>query len=79
GGRGVGLPPSLDLVEQLEVAAHDQLEAAAEGFRGVAGAPEIATAAPIGSASSVLLAASETADMVVIGSRGHGGFGSTGV
>lgn len=74
GGLGVGLPPSLDLIEQLEIAARDELEKAADELRAVPGAPEVTTTVPIGSPSSVLLAASESADMVVIGSRGHGGF-----
>lgn len=74
GGLGVGLPPSLDLIEQLEVAARDELEKAADEVRSAPGAPEVTTTVPIGSPSSVLLAASESADLVVIGSRGHGGF-----
>lgn len=74
GGLGVGLPPSLDLIDDLHAAALAEVEAAADAVRQRMGAPEILTAAMIGSPSSILLAASETADLVVIGSRGHGGF-----
>ena len=70
GGLGVGLPPSLDLVEQLESQALAQLDEFASGLTGV----DVSTAVAIGAPSAVLLEASETADMVVIGSRGRGGF-----
>lgn len=78
GGLGVGLPLDVGLVEQLEIAAHEALTAAAEELRSslasTAAPPMIETAVPIGSPSSVLREASEVADMIVIGSRGHGGF-----
>ena len=70
GGLGVGLPPSLDLVEHLESQALAQLDEFASGLTGV----DVSTAVAIGAPSAVLLEASETADMVVIGSRGRGGF-----
>lgn len=70
GGLGVGLPPSLDLIEQLEEQAHAQLEEYAATIPGVS----VDTSVAIGAPSAVLLEASESADMVVIGSRGRGGF-----
>ncbi len=70
GGLGVGLPPSLDLIEQLEKQAKDQLDAVAAGFDGV----DVTTHIAIGAPSAAMLEASETADLLVIGSRGRGGF-----
>lgn len=70
GGLGVGLPPSLDLIEQLEQQARDQVDAFAAGLGDV----DVSTAVTVGAPSSVLLEASEEADLVVIGSRGRGGF-----
>ncbi|MBI1352115.1 MAG: universal stress protein [Actinomycetales bacterium] len=70
GGLGVGLPPSLDLVEQLEEQARSQLDEYAAGITGAG----VTTHVAIGAPSAVLLEASETADLVVIGSRGRGGF-----
>jgi nucleotide-binding universal stress UspA family protein len=70
GGLGVGLPPSLDLIEQLEMQAKEQLDAFAETFPDL----DVETTVAIGAPSSVMLEASETADIVVIGSRGRGGF-----
>lgn len=70
GGLGVGLPPSLDVIEALERQAQDELDRTAAGL---AVAPATAHVV-IGSPSSVLLEASEAAEMVVLGSRGRGGF-----
>lgn len=72
GGLGVGLPPSLDIINDLERAARDELEALAATLRteGL----DVDATVRIGAASSVMLEASEEADLVVIGSRGHGGF-----
>jgi len=74
GGFGVGMPPSLDLIDRLEAAAHDEVEAMATTLGGDLPDLHITTAVVIGAPSSVLLEAAETADLVVIGSRGHGGF-----
>ena len=70
GGLGVGLPPDLDLVEQLEQQALQQLDEYAAGLADV----DVETSVAIGAPSAVLLEASESADLVVIGSRGRGGF-----
>ncbi len=70
GGLGVGLPPSLDLIEQIEAQAKEQLEAVAAGIADV----DVSTVISIGAPSAVLLEASESADLVTIGSRGRGGF-----
>ena len=70
GGLGVGLPPSLDLIEQLERQAKDQLYAVAATFQGI----DVTTHIAVGAPSAAMLEASETADLLVIGSRGRGGF-----
>jgi nucleotide-binding universal stress UspA family protein len=70
GGLGIGLPPSLDLVEQLESQAAAQLATYAASFRDL----DVRTHVGIGAPSAVLLEASETADLVVMGTRGRGGF-----
>lgn len=72
GGLGVGLPPSLDILDDLEAAARDELEQVASSLRGTD--LEVDGTVRIGAPSSVMLEASEEADLVVIGSRGHGGF-----
>lgn len=70
GGLGVGLPPSLDVIEALERQAADELAEAATAFTDV----DVTTRVTIGAPSAVLLDASDTADLVVVGSRGRGGF-----
>jgi nucleotide-binding universal stress UspA family protein len=70
GGLGVGLPPDLDLVEQLEQQALQQLDDYASGLTDV----DVTTSVAVGAPSAVLLEASESADLVVMGSRGRGGF-----
>ena len=70
GGLGVGLPPSLDLIEQLERQAKSQLDTVASTFEGL----DVTTHIAIGAPSAAMLEASETADLIVIGSRGRGGF-----
>jgi nucleotide-binding universal stress UspA family protein len=70
GGLGVSLPPSLDLLDELELQAHHQLEAEAARV----GEPQARTRVAVGSPSAVMLEASETACLVVVGSRGRGGF-----
>lgn len=70
GGLGVGLPPSLDLIDQMEQHAKDQMEAFAATLTGV----DVRSVVSIGSPSAVMLEASEAADLAVVGSRGRGGF-----
>lgn len=69
-GLGIGLPPSLDLLEQLQTQAEDELQELARSLR----VDDVDVAIRIGPPSGVVLEASETADMVIIGSRGRGGF-----
>jgi len=70
GGLGVSLPPSLDLIDELEQQAHEQLLSTAAAV----GVPDALTRVAVGSPSGVLLEASESAHLVVVGSRGRGGF-----
>lgn len=74
GGFGVGMPPSPDLVGQLEASARAQVAAAMERLSADLPGLRITPAVMIGSPSSVLLEASGSADLLVVGSRGHGGF-----
>lgn len=69
-GFGPGLPASLDALEQIRQATEHQLTTLASTLK----APDIRSHVQIGSPSGVLLEASETAQMIVIGSRGLGGF-----
>lgn len=70
GGLGVGLPPSLDVIEALERQAGDELAEVAAEFGDV----DVTTRVAIGAPSAVLLEATEDAELVVVGSRGRGGF-----
>lgn len=70
GGLGVGLPPSLDLIDQMEQHAKQQMDSFAATLTGI----DVRSVVSVGSPSSVMLEASEGADLVVVGSRGRGGF-----
>ena len=70
GGLGVSLPPSLDLLDELERQALAQLDEAAAALD----VTDTRTRINVGSASAVMIEASETAHLVVVGSRGRGGF-----
>ena len=74
GGLGIGLPPSLDLIDQLEAGAREQLDVVAATVREDHPGLDVDAVVTVGSPSSVMLEASEDASLVVIGSRGHGGF-----
>ena len=70
GGLGVSLPPSLDLLDELQHQAQAQLDEHAATLA----CSDVRTAILVGAPSGVLLEASETAHLVVAGSRGRGGF-----
>jgi nucleotide-binding universal stress UspA family protein len=70
GGLGIGLPPGLDLIEEMEQHAKGQLDAEAARLTDL----DVQTAISVGAPSAVMLEASESADLVVVGSRGRGGF-----
>ena len=75
GGLGVGLPPGLDILDAMEQGARAELDAACARLADGPGAGlAIEAAVAVGSPSGVLLEASETASMLVLGTRGHGGF-----
>lgn len=70
GSIGVGIPATPELLEQMQEGARQRLTDAATGIRGV----DVAVETMIGGASAVMVEASATAAMVVMGSRGRGGF-----
>jgi nucleotide-binding universal stress UspA family protein len=70
GGGGVALPVGPELLDQLESGAHEHLAEVAARLAPLDVTVDIA----IGGPSGVLLEVTETADLVVVGSRGHGGF-----
>jgi nucleotide-binding universal stress UspA family protein len=74
GGFAMSMPPSLDLIDQLEAAAREEIETMARAVRGEFPGLEVLGIVAIGAPSAVLLDAAETAELVVIGSRGRGGF-----
>lgn len=72
GSLGAGIGPGPDLLEALTADAQRELGAVAEGLRPL----DVRTVVAVGGASGVLLEASESAELIVVGSRGHGGFAS---
>ena len=69
-GFGPGMPPSLDLIETLQRQAVEVLETTAAKLPH----GDVLTHVEVGSASNALIDASRLAEMVVLGSRGRGGF-----
>jgi nucleotide-binding universal stress UspA family protein len=69
-GFGTSFPPTMDLMGGLERSAQELLDETAKKCNGV----DVLTRVEIGSASSVLIAASQSAALIVMGSRGRGGF-----
>ena len=74
GAFGVGMPPSLDLLDQLEAAARQEVEDLARTIQGEFPGVDARGVVAIGAPSAVLLEAADTAELVVVGSRGRGGF-----
>lgn len=66
---GPGVPAPLDLIDDVRRAAEHELQKAAQAAGG-----DITTRVDLGSPSGVLIEASTQATLVVIGSRGRGGF-----
>lgn len=69
-GFGATIPPPLDLVDNLKERAKVELLREADTLPG----RDVEVCVEIGSPSGLLLDASESAHLLVLGSRGHGGF-----
>lgn len=67
---GPGMPVGLDAMEEIVARATAELDAIASTLP----VTDVRTRVEIGSPSGALLEASEEAELVVLGSRGHGGF-----
>ncbi len=72
---GMAYVPTFDLREAEEQAANERL-ATARALVGDAAGIEIETVAVEGQAAGALVAEAEGAELLVVGSRGHGGFTS---
>ena len=70
GGFSAGMPPRLDILDTMRESAITELARIAESLPG----DDIIIEVQIGSAAELMLLASQTAELVVLGSRGHGGF-----
>ena len=70
GTFGPGMAVGLDTLEDIRAAAQTSLDEVAATLPG----SDIQSIVQIGSPTGVLLEASETAALLVVGSRGHGGF-----
>ena len=70
GSVGIGLPTGPDYLEEWQARALEQVHVVARDLA----VPDAHAVAEIGSPSAVLIEQSEHADLVVIGSRGRGGF-----
>lgn len=71
GGAGAMIDPAV-----FEQGANATLKGAVEEAHGIGDDLEIDSLAVNGSAAAALLSTSEGADLLVVGSRGHGGFTS---
>jgi nucleotide-binding universal stress UspA family protein len=69
-----GWAPTFDLIEQMTEAAHRMLAEAAQETEGAHPAVKVEPRVVEGYPATILLAAAEGADLLVLGSRGHGGF-----
>ncbi|MDO9486063.1 MAG: universal stress protein [Actinomycetota bacterium] len=70
GTFGPGMAVGLDTLEDIRKAAQASLDEVARTLSG----DDIQSIVQIGSPTGVLLEASETAALIIVGSRGHGGF-----
>jgi nucleotide-binding universal stress UspA family protein len=73
-GSGFAPVPSLPPDGAYEEAARGQMDASLERVGGTKGVPEVERLVIEGPPGEVLLAAAEGADLLVVGSRGHGSF-----
>ena len=67
GAWGPGAPISLDALDEIRESAQTSLDA----FASTLPASDIQTLVQVGSPTGILLSASETAALIVVGSRGH--------
>lgn len=72
GALGAGIGPGPDLIETLTTEAHKDMDAVAVALRPL----DVRTVVTVGGPSGILLEASESAELIVVGSRGRGGFAS---
>lgn len=70
GGFAIGIPPRMDFLDTMREQAIAELAKIAETLPG----NDIVIEVQIGSATELMLGASEHAELIVMGSRGHGGF-----
>ncbi|MDD2817951.1 MAG: universal stress protein [Candidatus Nanopelagicales bacterium] len=70
GAWGPSAPISLDALDEIRTSAQTSLDA----FAATLPSADIQTLVQVGSPTGILLAASESAALIVVGSRGHGGF-----
>jgi nucleotide-binding universal stress UspA family protein len=69
---GVAVPPRLDLIEDMRISAFEDLTRAAADLD----CTDVDVVVEIGTPAALLLAASDSAELLVLGSRGRGGFTS---
>lgn len=69
-GFGPAYPPALDLIGSMQAEAQSMLDEVSASISDV----EVLTHVEVGSPSGVLIQASEHAALIVLGSRGRGGF-----
>jgi len=70
GAWGPGMQIGIETLEKIRESAQSSLD----DFAATLGVKDVKTQAEIGSPTGLLLAASESAELIVVGSRGHGGF-----
>jgi nucleotide-binding universal stress UspA family protein len=68
------LPPAVLPLNVVEASEHDALQESLTGWRDKYPAVKVQTVVAAGRPAHVLVGASYTAQLVVVGSRGHGGF-----